>query len=58
MTPNVKSLVCATASLRIVLLRPMAANTSVSRTKTESQQILEQKRSCRRKAAAKEGLHL
>jgi hemolysin activation/secretion protein len=55
MTPKIKSLVCAAVALSgIFCCITMAANTSVSRTKTESQEILEQKEAADEKAAAKQ----
>jgi hemolysin activation/secretion protein len=55
MTPKVKSLVCAVVFLSVLLCGfSIAANTSVSRTRTESQQILDQKESADQLAVAKE----
>jgi hemolysin activation/secretion protein len=55
MTLHVKSLVCAVVSLSVLFCGfSIAANTGLSRTKTQSQQILEQKEAAEQKAAAKE----
>jgi hemolysin activation/secretion protein len=55
MTPKVKSLVCAVASLGVLFCGfSIAANTSLSRTKTESQQILDQKEAADKQAVSEQ----
>jgi hemolysin activation/secretion protein len=55
MSPKIKSLVCAAVSLSVLFCCiTMAANTSLSRTKTQSQQILEDKEAADKQAVSKQ----